>query len=269
MSEEPFAPGNAPRLKVTVDAFLGGKVEAVQPAEGHHRSGLEAVLLATTLDRDTTGQLIDLGAGAGVAGFCAAARCEDIRVTLIERDPVLIACANAALARPANRAFSGRVTPIETDIFRERNSLASCDEVLMNPPFHREGTRSPSPARARAGAHVLAAEGLEGWIKAASAMLRPRARMTLIFSAEGFGEVLAAIGNRFGGLDLLPIHPRAALPAHRIIVAGRKGSRAPLRVLPPLVLHGVKGNAFLPEVDSLLRGATQLDEVLPSWRNRR
>jgi tRNA1(Val) A37 N6-methylase TrmN6 len=256
-------------VEVTVDAFLGGKVEAVQPAAGHHRSGLEAVLLATTLDRDATGQLVDLGAGAGVAGFCVAARCEDIGVTLIERDPVLVACANAALGRKANGAFSRRVTPIETDIFRERTSIANCDEVLMNPPFHREGTRSPSPERARAGAHVLAAEGLEGWVKAATAMLRPRARMTLIFSAEGLGEVLSAIGNRFGGLDLLPIHPRAPLPAHRVIVSGRKGSRAPLRVLPPLVLHGVKGNAFLPEVDSLLRGATELDEVLPSWRNRR
>ena len=31
---------------VSVDAFLGGRVEAVQPRAGHHRSGLDAVLLA-------------------------------------------------------------------------------------------------------------------------------------------------------------------------------------------------------------------------------
>ncbi len=33
----------------TADAFLGGAVEAVQPTLGHHRSGLEAVLLAAAV----------------------------------------------------------------------------------------------------------------------------------------------------------------------------------------------------------------------------
>jgi len=54
---------------VTVDAFLGGRVEAVQPAAGHHRAGLEAVLLAASLDSRIAGTIVDLGAGVGVAGF--------------------------------------------------------------------------------------------------------------------------------------------------------------------------------------------------------
>ncbi len=61
----PPSPAGSPA--VTADAFLGGKVEALQPAAGHHRSGLEAVLLAASLDSRIAGTVVDLGAGAGVA----------------------------------------------------------------------------------------------------------------------------------------------------------------------------------------------------------
>ena len=93
--------------------------------------------------------------------------------------------------------------------------------------------------------------------------------MTIIFRADGLDALLSAIGKRFGGLDILPIQPRAAAPAHRIIVSARKGTRAPLRLLPPLVLHGDKGNAFRPEIDALLRDGVDIDEIDSAWRNRR
>ena len=79
---EPKASPDTPSddARLTVDAFLGGLVEAVQPASGHHRSGLEAVLLAASLDSRISGTVVDLGAGAGVAGFCAAARVTTPRI---------------------------------------------------------------------------------------------------------------------------------------------------------------------------------------------
>ena len=91
----------------------------------------------------------------------------------------------------------------------------------------------------------------------------------MIFRADGLATLLAAIGGRFGGLDVLPIHPRAALPAHRIIVSGRKGARAPLQLLPSLILHGAEGSAFRPETEAVLRDGAGLDDVHAPWRNRR
>jgi tRNA1(Val) A37 N6-methylase TrmN6 len=57
---------------------------------------------------------------------------------------------------------------------------------------------------------------------------------------------------------VLPIHPRAGEPAHRIIVRGVKGSRAPLRILPGLMLH--EGAGFTPLVEALHRGEAVLGE---------
>jgi tRNA1(Val) A37 N6-methylase TrmN6 len=258
----------APEL--TVDAFLGGRVEAVQPARGHHRAGLEAVLLAASLDPGAAGILMDLGAGAGVAGFCAAARCPRVAVVLVERDAELVGCAGQALTRPANAGLAGRVRLAPGDIaVAGRLFAGAADEVLINPPFHDEAAASRSPSPARASAHMLGEEGVDLWIGTAAAVLKPRGRMTLIFRADGLALLLAAIGRRFGGLDLLPVQPRAQQPAHRIIVSARKGSRAPLRLLPPLVLHDERGNAFRPEIDAMLRGGAGLDEVHPAWRSRR
>ena len=61
-----------------------------------------------------------------------------------------------------------------------------------------------------------------------------------------------SFAGRFGGICVLPLHPRADEPAKRIIVSGIKGSKQPLRLLPGVVLHD-RGNGFRPEIDRVLR----------------
>jgi tRNA1(Val) A37 N6-methylase TrmN6 len=252
---------------VTVDAFLGGRVEAVQPASGHHRAGLEAVLLAASVDAGMEGAVYDLGAGVGVAGLCIAARCSRTNVTLVEREPIAVACARAALGRRANAAFAGRVDILESDI-ESRDGLGpgTTDAVVFNPPFRERSSGSSSPRPARADAHVLGESGLDPWFRAAAGLLRTGGEATVIFRADGLDLILAAARNRFGGLDVLPIHPRQGEPALRVLVRGIKGSRAPLRVLPGVVLHRDSGNGFRPEIDAILRNGDALVTAVPSWQ---
>ena len=261
---------------VTIDAFLGGKVEAVQPATGHHRSGLEAVLLAAALDSRITGTVVDLGAGAGVAGFCAAARCKRAKVVLVERDPDLIECARRALARPANGAFADRVRIVAADISAPQATRDEAgvgrdlaDHVLLNPPFYERAGGSRSPARARASAHVLAAGGLDPWLRTAASVLKFGGDVTVIFRADGLGDLLTAAARRFGGAEIMPVLPRPEEPAHRILVRAVKGSRAALKILPPLVLHGEGGSAFTPGVDAILREGRALASVNRAWHGGR
>jgi tRNA1(Val) A37 N6-methylase TrmN6 len=251
---------------ITVDAFLGGQVEAVQPATGHHRAGLEAVLLATSLPATTRGTIVDLGAGVGVAGFCAAARCREANVILVERDALAVECARRACARPSNAPFAGRIEIVETDI-EKRGGLTPgfADAVIFNPPFRDPSAASASPEPARASAHMLGEGGLDPWFRAADGLLRPGGSVTVIFAADGIEKVFAAAKARFGALDVLPIAPRAGEPAHRILVRGIKGSRAPLRLLPPMILHGATGNGFLPEIEAILRDGSDLARVVPAW----
>ncbi len=273
LRQSPVSADAAPKsdVELTVDAFLGGRFEALQPARGHHRAGLEAILLAAAV-REGAGLVVDFGAGVGVAGFAVAARLAASRVVLVEREPDLCEAARLALARPANAGFAARATIAAVDIAApEAQRVAAgvpramADVAIMNPPFRAAGGGTASPQRARRAAHVLAG-GLDPWLRAAAAALRPGGDLVAIVAATLLPDLLAAIGNRFGGLSLLPIHPRADAPALRLVVRGRKGGRAAPSLLPGLVLHGPAGNHFLPPVEAMLRDGASLAAAYPPWR---
>jgi tRNA1(Val) A37 N6-methylase TrmN6 len=75
----------------------------------------------------------------------------------------------------------------------------------------------------------------------------------LIHRADRLGQCLAGIGARAGGVQLRLVHPEADRPAIRLLLAALKGSRAPLSVLPPVILNGPDG-CFTPLADALHRG---------------
>lgn len=241
------------------DGFLDNRLVIDQPLSGAHRAGLDAVLLAAALPEGTTGRVVDLGAGVGVAGLAAAQRLPEISVTLVEIDPVLAGLSegNAAL----NAGTAGRVSVVIADVLApavERRAAGLLDDMadhlVMNPPFHPADRGRSSPAPSRALAHALAADAIDGWVRTAAAVLKPSGTLTVIFRADELPRLLAAIGNRFGSLTLLPIHAHAGEPAHRLILRGRPQGRAPLRILPGMVLHGTDGS-FLPDAEAVLRGA--------------
>jgi len=256
----------------SADAFLGGRVVARQPAAGRHRAGLEAVLIAAAVPADFAGVAVDLGAGVGVAGLCIAARAPAARVILAERDREAVRYARVSLDLPDNATFAGRVTIAEVDIAagepeRVKAGLAraSADVVVMNPPFHDAGSVRAPKGVARAAAHVLADGGVEPWVRAAASVLKPDGTLVAVFRADGLATLIAALGARFGGLAVLPVYPRAGAEAHRILIAGKKGSGAPLRILPGLTLHPPAGSTYLSEASRLLRDGAGLAEVDAAW----
>ena len=62
-----------------------------------------------------------------------------------------------------------------------------------------------------------------------------------------------------GSIQVRPIHPFADQPAKRILVRAIKTGKAPLRLLPPLVLHDRDGDKHRPEVEAILRGEAGVD----------
>jgi tRNA1(Val) A37 N6-methylase TrmN6 len=214
---------------------------------------------------------MDLGSGSGVAGMAIAARALVATVTLVERDEAALDAARRSLALPDNAAFAGRVSIIAADITAPEATRiaaglarATADAVVTNPPFRDPHGGTASPTDARRDAHV-AASGVDPWIRAATSVLKPGGRLIVVYRADGLSELLPALGGRFGGITILPIHPRADQPALRIIVSAEKGSRAPERIIPGLVLHPETGNGYLPPVEKILRDGAGLGEVHPGW----
>lgn len=249
----------------TDDAFLGGSVRVLQPKRGY-RAGLDAVLLAATVSTDGTTAIdvLDAGSGVGTVGLCIARRITSARVTLIEREPPLAALARQNIER---NELANRVTVIEADLelggaiaqgpgAHPALHPAQFDRLVANPPYRVEGSGTP-PDGLKAKAHQHGAGALERWIAAMTTLARTDAVLTMIHEATALPHVLSGLDGRFGGLRILPIQPRAAAAATRIIVQARKGSRAPLELRPALVLHDA-GNAFTPELEAVLRHGAPL-----------
>jgi tRNA1(Val) A37 N6-methylase TrmN6 len=129
--------------------------------------------------------------------------------------------------------------------------------VLMNPPFHDASRQRVSPDPGKRLAHAAPEGLLSAWIEAASRVLHSAGTLTLIWRAQGLGDVLTALGARFGGVSVLPIHGRAGQSAIRVLVSARKGSRAPLALLPGLALNNEDG-VPTSEAEAVLRGAQAL-----------
>jgi tRNA1(Val) A37 N6-methylase TrmN6 len=250
-------PEEASAADVTEDAFLGGALEILQPRAGY-RAGIDAVLLAaaTPLGSRAGERVLDAGAGVGVVGLCIARRVPTAHVTLVESEPQLIALARRNVAR---NGLEERVVVIAADVTDRATALSEAglgadkfEHVVTNPPFHVEGQGRRPKHAIKAAAHAMPAGGLGSWVQFLTRGSAPGGSMTMINRPEVLPHLLSLLDGRFGALKILPIHPRAGEPAVRILVQGRKGSRAPLRLLSGLVLHN-DDHSFRPEVADILR----------------
>lgn len=239
------------------DLFLGGTLHLSQPPRGSHRAGTDAVLLARLIAPGPGAVVCDVGAGTGAVGLACARIEPGCRVVLVERAPEL---ADLARGNAERNGLAACVAVIRADVLApaaERRAAGlvpgMADVVLTNPPYFEPGRHRPSPHAGKAEAHDLPAGGLEAWIRTCTDLLRPRGRIGLIHRADALHACLDALRNRFGAVELRPVHARAERPAIRVLIRAVKGSRAPLGLLPPLVLQGADGR-FTPEAEALHRG---------------
>ena len=250
----------AKRSGVTDDAVLGGRLRLLQPANGH-RIGHDAILLAAATAAKTGEHAVDLGAGVGAAGLALASRVEGLRVTLVDVDPALVALAADNAER---NGLASRVDMVTLDVAAPARSFAAAglkpgaaDRVLMNPPFQDVARQKLSPDAARRLAHAASSDLLPVWIRTAARLLSARGVLTLIWRADGLADVLAALGRGFGGVAMMPVHPKPGAPAIRILVRAAKQSRAPLTIYPGLMLNDVDGRPAA-YAEAILRGKSVL-----------
>jgi tRNA1(Val) A37 N6-methylase TrmN6 len=240
------------------DAFLGGQLRLRQPRAGH-RAGHDAILLAAATAARSGDRVVDLGAGVGAAGLALAKRVGGLDLVLVEIDETL---ASLARGNAAANAIAADVITLDVASAAETFAAAglyadSADIVLMNPPFNDAARHRSSPDKARELAHLATATTLENWIHAARRILKSRGVLTLIWRADGLGEVLAALGRGFGSLIILPVHGDASAPAIRVLIRATKGGRAPTRILAALMLNN---ESTLPtrEAEAILAGKALL-----------
>ncbi len=246
----------APTPDIVENGLLNGRVRMRQPARGY-RAGMDAALLAAAIPAAPGERVFEAGCGAGAVLLQLAARRPGVQLVGLERDGAM-----AGLARE-NAGLNGledRVAIREGQVtagFRALD-LAPFDWAISNPPFFDDpgALRAPS-----AGKHAawMADDGLAAWTALLLKAVREGGRIVMIHRADRLADILALLGDKAGSFTVRPIHPFADAPAKRVLVRAVKTGRAPLRLLPPLVLHDRDGAKHTAEAEAILRGEAALD----------
>lgn len=236
----------------TSDYLLNKKVKIFQPVNGY-RASIDAVILSSLVEEKnihTGSTILDVGSGTGAISLCLAHRLQEknVQITGLEIQPELTELSNqSAIAN----GFADFLHYIQFDIRKKTNLPAgSFDIVITNPPYSDHDM--PSPNISKGLAHNHQNFDLTSWLKFCSKMLKPKGFLFQINRTEALNEILSALHNKAGNIQILPIYSKQNQSAKRIAVIAQKGSRGITKVLPPFFTHQEDGT-YTPKAQSLLR----------------
>jgi len=256
--------------------LLGGRVKVMQPQKGY-RIGMDGALLAAACaSLPKTKTALELGCGVGGALLSLKMRRPALDLTGIEREPDY-----AALARENIRLNElAGVTIIEGDIGQGYKTLLSSranegevagevppervkphlprfDLVFSNPPYFDDPDTLRPPHEAKRPAWI-ADDGLEAWLDFAQGAVVDQGHIVFIHRADRLADILIGLSQKCGSFAVRPVQPFAGKDAKRVLVRAQRLGKAPLRLLPPLILHDNGERKHTPEVEAILRGETEL-----------
>ena len=236
---------------LTEDEFIGGKVTVFQPAKGY-RAGIDAVLLAATVEMKSGTKILDLGSGVGTAGLCLMGREPQAKVTALELQPVLFQIAQKN--RDVNHLHD-RWSLVNGDLLRLPDDLAlgSFDQVICNPPFMPKGSSHASPDPIKLLANHEGEATLRDWMLAALKLVKQKGAVTIIHRADRLDEILSVFREKkAGAIEVCPLWPYEGQPAKRVIVRARRGISKPMMISAGHKLHKTDGS-YTDVIDGALR----------------
>ena len=248
-------PDEIPLPAITEDAVLNGRIRLRQPLAGY-RAGMDAALLAAACDAAPGERVIEAGCGVGGALLAAAIRRTGARFVGLERD---LAAADLARGNVELNGLGDRVEIVSGDVeagFRALD-LPVFDAAISNPPFFDDPRALRAPALEKSGAW-MADGGLAAWTGFCLKAVREGGTITLIHRADRLADILALLAPKAGSFKVRPVSPFADAPAKRVIVRAIKTGKAPLVLLPPLVLHEREGSGHSAAAEAILRGEAAL-----------
>jgi tRNA1Val (adenine37-N6)-methyltransferase len=227
-----------PSSDETLDTFFSGKLQIIQKEKGY-RFSIDAVLLSQFIKILKNERVIDLGTGCGILPLVLSQTTKAHSFVGIEIQKGLAECAKKNVVL---NHLEDRISILKED-FRKLKEVfppGSFDVVLSNPPYRKYRTGRINPSMEKAIARHEIKGTLEDLISIASYLLPTKGRCYLIFPALRTVDLLVSL--RDGKLEpkrLQFVHPRSGKEAKFILTESIKASGVELKLMAPLILHGI------------------------------
>lgn len=240
-------------MDYTEDYLLNKKVKIYQPKDGY-RAAIDAVFLSSLIKEELVSyhsKILDVGSGTGAVSLCLAYRLKEKQpeITGIDIQENLVELSNKSA-----KANGFDFVRYEVLDIRQKTPLKplSFDFVVTNPPYSDHDM--PSPNESKKFAHNHQDFDLSSWLSFSLKMIKPKGYIALINRTEALNEILRAMHNKAGSIQILPLYSKQEQPAKRILILAQKGSRGLTTILPPLYTHN-KDGSYSPKAEQILREA--------------
>ncbi len=226
-------------MDVTLDSIRD--IRLYQPKNGY-RFSVDSLLLFDFVNLKKAKSIADLGAGSGIIGILLAGKYPDASVDLFELQDNLAAIAEKNVI--LNRC-EDRVRVIQCDL-RELKAAPSAhpryDLVVSNPPFRRLKSGRLNIEEEKAIARHEITLRLHECINAASALLRNRGRLCMIYNPCRLSELLNVMrGKGIEAKRMRFVHSTTSSEAKMVLLEAVQGGRVGLKVEGPLYVYREEG----------------------------
>lgn len=245
----------------TNDYLLDKRIKIFQPENGY-RASSDAVLLSAMPDSDTkNAKILDVGSGTGAISLCLAKRLQKNNVQIIGLE------LQEELANLSNKSAEANnfdfVKFYQADIRQKINiseyKNCSFDVVISNPPYSEHDM--PSPNVGKATAHNHSGFDLANWLSFCLKSLKPFGKLYMVNRAEALPYICSHLQGKAGNITILPVYSKTKQFAKRIVISAQKDSKAPCRILPPLLMHDETGK-YTIDSEKILRGGFSISELM-------
>jgi tRNA1Val (adenine37-N6)-methyltransferase len=238
---------------LTRDELKRFGLQMLQPAGGY-RFTLDPLLLCDFAAPGDQLQIADLGAGSGVISLVMAKIALKAKLVAFEQDG-----ATAMLAQENARinGLEERIRVLHEDVLHVRRHLpvSSCELVISNPPYRRQGRGKLNPDPGKLAARHETTAGLSDFLSAAKYLVKPSGRICMVYHPSRFAEFMAcACAEKLAVLRLRMVHGFVGAEAKVFLVELAKGrGQVETKVLPPLIVR-VDDDNYTDELKHILYG---------------
>jgi tRNA1(Val) A37 N6-methylase TrmN6 len=193
------------------------------------------------------GAVLDVGAGCGIVGLLVARDNEKVRLEAVEKQSVLAQYAekNAEVNEIAYRLYEDDFLNLQCD--------KKYDYIISNPPFYPDGVQK-SKNEMLTHARYNSSLPMDAFFKKVSQLLKPHSHFVFCYDASQFGVICAALEKvKMRLVDVRFVHPKIDRSASLVLIHARNGSKAMVKVHPPLI-HFNK-NELTQEVEKIYANA--------------
>lgn len=232
----------------TEDKILNGKIRILQPRDGY-RVALDPIIFASYIKTKFGNKILDVGCGVGTVSLILKYKNPLVKVTAIDINEKM-----CSFCKENAKRNSIDISVINESIESTESLGKDFDVVVTNPPFFEKKSSRLSEKKLLANFETIP---LYDWITFCLKRLKNGGKFAIIHLASRLDDILYAIKDKIGAIEIFPIHSKTDSDANRIVITGIKGRNSQIKMHSGLIVHNENGK-YTEKVAKILCGVFEL-----------